>query len=139
MGIYSRTWVRNTVYLIAIVPTMYLYAAFFFAMKFLEKYRREVRDDGRFKKLWKMTLIPVGGIFLLLDGAYDLTFGSMLFRKLSEWGVRDKTLTARIKMYIKDYEVMSKDPTQYDQDVVDRYELAIKFRDIIKKIDPNHF
>lgn len=137
--IYSKPWVRNTVYLIAITPTIYLYAAFFLAFSILDKYKKEKAKDSWMKMPLEVIVFPVGIIFLFMDGEYDLTIGSILFRKFAEWDDRDKTFTARIKMYLEDYETMLEDPSLYDEDIVARYEQAVKFRDLILKVDPNHF
>jgi len=137
MKVYSREWVRVLLYSMLIVPTVYLYAAFYVAMIFLNNYREAVATDSRFKRWWKASLYPVGAVFLFLDGLYDLICGSIWFRKWAEWGVRNKTFTARLKYYKKQHEEMVSN-LRYDADIVARYELAIKFCTLINKVAPAH-
>lgn len=136
--IYSRTWVRNTVYLIAVVPTIWLYAEFIIGMKFLQAYQKAEAKGYWYEKPLKVVIIPIAVRFLFLDGLFDLTVGSLLFRKLAEWKIRGKTFTARLKMYKKDYEEMLENPILFEQEIVERYELAVKFCKLLNKIDPNH-
>lgn len=137
--IYSRTWVRNTVYALAIVPTIWVYAEFILAIKLLQTYQ-EAKSEGKwYEKPLKAVIIPAAIRFIRLDILFDIVIGSLLFRQWPEWGRRDKTFTARLKMYKKDYENMLEDPRAFDKDVVARYKLAVKFGELLNKVDPGHF
>lgn len=138
--IYSKTWVQNTVYALAIVPTVTLYAEFVLAMKLLETYQKAKSKGKWYEKPLKLVIIPAAIRFIRLDILFDMTVGSLLFRKLPEWRNRDKTFTARLKLYKRDYEIMTGiyDPAYYDKEVVARYELAVKFCKLLNKVDEGH-
>ena len=136
--IYSRIWVRNTVYALAIVPTVTLYAKFVLAMKLLETYQKAKSEDKWYEKPLKLVVIPVAIRFIRLDILFDIVIGSLLFRQWPEWGRRDKTFTARLKMYKKDYQHMVMHPILYDEDIKARNKLAVKFCKLLNKVDKGH-
>jgi len=124
---------------ILILPTVYLYG-WFYLLNLIVQEHKEAKAEGRKAAyvFWQIIGVPFGLAFILADILYDMTIGALWFRQFPEWGRRDKTFTARLKMYKRDHEIMIENPAVYDEDVVTRYNLAVKFCRLLNHVDPDH-